>query len=468
MPLVKPVREHLVVAILSIATLTLTACGAGSVGALGEPEFRVMYVAPADGSVLPAQPSSIRVVLTRPFDPASVHIRSVRLIAPSGHELRGKRSVRSLTPTTIMFEPQETLELGLTYFVVVTQELLDVNGEQLRETYSSALTVHAPRGSVPTPAGPSGGSIPNFCPPGDGRTLYTAVPLAAAAIDTENGQAGDPIRIGMPSHRLHGLTCRRWILHWDTADGITTPSGEKATSISAWSDAGERVRLTLPDRNRTVASGEFPLRWAKDDSFFSFVSIDFDSGQPVSWIVRIPIRWENGKPVAQTEQEERFVRSSVNGPRDSEIHLFDWSPSGNLVVYEGPVNHLYLYNVESDTKTYLGLGDYPRFSPAGSDITARIAFGLNTSAIESARGAYTMAADGSQLTQVTPPLHPATYYWEEPVWSPDGTRLAVKRRKRISGPAWNHIVTGLEIVDLAQGTHAELKQGSFGLMLGWR
>ncbi|MHC4409624.1 MAG: Ig-like domain-containing protein [Planctomycetota bacterium] len=450
---------------VTFAVVLLAACtGAAS----PEPSriFEVAYVSPPDGFVLADQPSEIQFVFTRKVDPGSVSDRSIRLVAEDGTEVRGKRSVSILTPSTVNFMPVEELERGTPYIAVASTDVRDAYGQRLQAPYTSALVLSSPRSG--NPGSGAAGSNPTLCPDPVGRTVYFATDSVLMAVDTENGSEPYVPNVLIPSSRLHD--CQRWYLEW-IVTGITTPNGEPARGLRARSESGERVTLMEPDENRTTDTSDYPLRWAKDDSFVSLIALDWSGADVSSHIVRIPVAWNDGRPEADPLGEEKFVPSSTLGPADSAIHVFDWSPSGMKIVYSRILastgeSDIYLHDVETRSSKFLSEGDWPAWSSSGPDELAPIAFsdyeGFDP-------GLHTIYCDGSSRTRITP-------YWsstggnmrrDSPVWSPEGGRIAMTRTEgdlAVGGTrTW-----AIEIYFLATESFKEISEDPVDFLVAWR
>ncbi|MHC4937821.1 MAG: Ig-like domain-containing protein [Planctomycetota bacterium] len=428
--------------------------------------FEVAYVSPPDGFVLEEQPAAIQFHFTRPIDPASVSDRSIRLVCEDGMEVRGERKVTLLTPATVTFEPAEPLHRGKEYFAVASTDIRDATGRPLAAPYSSVLTLASPRSGTPSP-GPVGGS-PGGCAEPVGRTVFGARNGRLGAVDSLNGSEPFVPAALAPSTRLHD--CRRWYLEW-AASSLTTPDGEPALGIRARSSEGQVVNLLPANANRGMDANDFPVRWGANDSFFSFIAIDWAGGTATSYIVRIPLSWEDGEPAADLAGEKRLAPSSVLGPGDSAIHVFDWSPSGDHVVFSRwlAVNKrydIYVHEVASAATSLLVTGDWPAWSPVGPDDAAPIVY---TDYVGNYPGVYTIGLDGSDKTRVSPTFSPTggNFTRESPVWSADGLRLAVTRTEHDLAPGATR-TWAVEVMHLGLETIEEISGERFDFLLGWR
>jgi hypothetical protein len=295
-------------------------------------------------------------------------------------------------------------------------------------------------------------------------------------VDAVDGTEFPPQERGAPSHRLHD--CERWFARWIRNTGIKTPSGEESNGIRVQTATGPPVTLVAPNANRLIIYWDFPVRWAKDDSFLSFLAIDWIGGTPKSRLIRVPIEWQEGQPVA-LQEEERFLEAdprstlSPKGSPQSNTHLFDWSPSGDQVVYaireSDGRTRLYIYDTVLDTNRYLTMGDWPAWSSRGSDVTAPIAF---EDGQLKGPGVFTIHPDGTKETLVTPPWTktPGQQWRFSPKWSPDGTRLALTRTEM--DLAYQQQRTwSVEVLDLASRDLVELTRHAHNakeFLAGWR
>ncbi|MHC4955446.1 MAG: Ig-like domain-containing protein [Planctomycetota bacterium] len=455
-----------------LAIVGLVGCGSGEAFDASSRVFEVTHVSPPDETVLGVQPSVIRFVFSREVDTASVNDRSIRLVSEDEVEIDGERSVHPRTPTTVEFKPRDDLLRGVRYFAIASTEVRDAGGQPLESAHISQLALLSPTRKLPE-SGPRGQG-PVVCPNPVGRTVYyvngTSSGIQILAVDSETGQKLPDGHGGGPSYRLHD--CQRWFLA-GLRTGVTMPTGLEQRGVRVVSEAGETVVLFSPEKNQTVVPSAFPVRWAKDDSFFSFLMAEWGSTNATAYIVRIPVVWLDGRPVAQLTKEERFVPSTAYKDGTAEVHLFDWSPSGNQVVYSIDASmpnafrrHLYIYDVLSDTKKFLTVGDEPQWRAFGPDDKAPIAYEDH---MEKSPGVYTIYPDGTGEALVTPKWSPSggNHRRESPQWSPDGTRLAISRTEQ-DMKAGQQRTWSVEILDLETLTLEEISTKPHNFLLGWR
>jgi Tol biopolymer transport system component len=112
-----------------------------------------------------------------------------------------------------------------------------------------------------------------------------------------------------------------------------------------------------------------------------------------------------------------------------------WSPDGRSLVYSvtGKIDSIVKIHADGRggataisppcTGTCLG-DDDPAYSPDGKKIAFERAFGPVVNNYAALVAIFTMKADGSQLTQLTNKTAPTSGEDYQPVWSPDGTKIA--------------------------------------------
>jgi Tol biopolymer transport system component len=158
----------------------------------------------------------------------------------------------------------------------------------------------------------------------------------------------------------------------------------------------------------------------------------------------------------------------ISGVNQYQIYP-SWSPDGTKIAFSGSFNStrdIYTVNVDGSGLTRL-TNDYlydshPDWSPDGQ----KIAFAHDTDLqfseeISCCPHVFVMNPDGSGLTQVTNPSYPTED--RNPVWSPDGTRIAFYRT-----PDY-YTFTGNEYSIKVNGSgEKQLTSSSFDTSLSWQ
>jgi hypothetical protein len=279
-------------------------------------------------------------------------------------------------------------------------------------------------GKPPKPGG-GGGGDPGPLPPGtiyfqqadDGDGLWGMRMKAdgSGKVGTINGE---------PSYQSHEGS--RWFLTSMATEGMNA-DGTQHAELFAVDEDGNILQLTDdPD----VEPVEFVSRWAKNDSFLSYVAIvDASEGRSAGLFVA-EVDWSLGVPAVGTPVKVLEVK--LYDDYYPEVWFFDWSPAGDEVVYmRDDQRGNYSLDVKrffadgtSETRS-LGYGRYPEWSPDGS----RIAFQNSDSAI------WTMRPDGTGGVKLSSPKVNSFQSHVQPTWSPDSQHLAFTQitRKTVKG-----------------------------------
>ncbi|HEX5137159.1 MAG TPA: Ig-like domain-containing protein [Planctomycetota bacterium] len=121
-----------------LAALLLAGCGGGSGGG-SEPQpvtFQVTSVLPKSASEDVPLEEVIMVTFSKPVDEGSLTTTSFRVVAESGDEVIGIRTVTPLPATQVRFTPLSGYFPFATHTIEVTTDVLDKNGEPLDKDYS--------------------------------------------------------------------------------------------------------------------------------------------------------------------------------------------------------------------------------------------------------------------------------------------------------------------------------------------
>lgn len=163
---------------------------------------------------------------------------------------------------------------------------------------------------------------------------------------------------GDPSHALHGD--KRWFLQVQNGElvAIRDDGGSQQVQLTP---SGDGVTVRTINYGITIGG-----RWAKNDSFVSYIGIDGAGNQA---IYRLDIAWSTGSPQAAAAPLAAVSGSDLGGKTP---FLFDWSPSGTKIVFElreGNSNRtLHTKDLSTSLTSFLANGSDPNWSPNGSKI----------------------------------------------------------------------------------------------------
>jgi Tol biopolymer transport system component len=214
-----------------------------------------------------------------------------------------------------------------------------------------------------------------------------------------------------PSHQLQGG--QRWFLNMrDT--GVMNEYDEMIQELFAFTADGYLVQLTH-DPNLWVHS----YRWAKDDSFLSFVGYSYDSitDEDEEYLYAADVDWSSGSPEIGPPRKVLSAQYEVDGLKGYYLGTYDWSPAGNQLVYNDIRNgdnhevRVATFLADGSVETHLiGYGWYPTWSPDGN----WIAYGKG--------GIWKLRPNGSDLVQLTSLTRDQSHWGQ--AWSPDSLDLA--------------------------------------------
>jgi TolB protein len=223
---------------------------------------------------------------------------------------------------------------------------------------------------------------------------------------------------------------------------VVRPDGSGLVALT--SGAGDFYPAWAPDRTRIA----FARRVAGSDTKHIFV-MNAD-GSAVTQLTTgakddgWPAWSPDGKHIAFARESFLFVMGSdgsavtqLTGNGDFTDGSPTWSPDGTKIAFvrflpgEGTPGDVYVMNADgSGVKqlTHLSSVGSVSWSPDG----AHLAFSTGTCCVDSQTLVSVMNADGSAARQLTK----ADDHAADPVWSPDGTQLAVARNSGGRGQVW--------------------------------
>jgi Tol biopolymer transport system component len=141
------------------------------------------------------------------------------------------------------------------------------------------------------------------------------------------------------------------------------------------------------------------------------------------------------------------LRQVTHGTANAGDNGLSWSPDGRTLLYtlSGPdIDRIVKSGADGSAPTVISapctgtcLGDDdPVYSPDGTKIAFVRAYGpILASGDASDAGIFTMNADGSDLTQLTQTSVPTSSEDRSPQWSPDGTKIAFVRLNTTAQPS---------------------------------
>ena len=248
---------------------------------------------------------------------------------------------------------------------------------------------------------------------------------------------------GMPSYEKHGNS--RWFIQNRTVDD-TGPDQWFAVN-----EAGDAVQLT---NDSNLRWNGVPASWTKDDSSFSICCV-YET--PLEWIGQlhvIPVTWTDGVPsTGPSTVVLEFRRSVFNewgewsyeGLDEVSLYRHDWSPAGDeLALTHWVWGEGWVVDIVRFTETAVEFrplatqAENPVWSPDGS----RIAFNrAQSSGYQDIKDIWTIKPDGTDPLRLTTYIAGNGYNGTAqylPTWSPDGAYIAYTERK-ISGKTIHNI-----------------------------
>ncbi len=267
------------------------------------------------------------------------------------------------------------------------------------------------------PGGGGGGGETTPTPPGTIHFSQSTADSWYYADMTMKADGSGKTQIGIseqgnwlePSYQLHDG--QRWFLSkLDT--GVMDEYGNMIQELFAFTADGVSVQLT-DDPDLWI----YNVRWAKDDSFLSYVAYNGITDEEDLYVVDVD--WSSGSPVIGLPRKVLSIVYSGYASELSYLGCYDWSPTGDELVYEAGWGTYeirvarFLADGTVETR-YIGDGWIPTWSPDGN----WIAYGRG--------GIWKIRPDGSGLVQLTSLASGQSH--TDQVWSPDSLNLAFTQR----------------------------------------
>jgi len=234
-----------------LAVVLLAACSGGSPGG-PDPQpvaFQVTSVLPRSSAEGVPLAEEVLVTFSRPVDAASLTPDSFRIVAESGDEIIGTRTLSPLPATQVRFKPLSGYFPFAMHTIQVTRAVLDRNGEPLDKDYT--FNFHTEEEGPVLPVQAQVESKGN--PLANGRFLHRMTLLPDGKFLVAGGYALD----GEPA--LEGAER----LDWTIAASVAIPGGMLGARAA-------HVQIALADGRVLLAGGEmasFP--------FFPLASCEF-------------------------------------------------------------------------------------------------------------------------------------------------------------------------------------------------
>ncbi len=219
-----------------LAVLLLAGCGGGGGGSGPEPVvFQVTAVLPRSSSENVPLTEEVLVTFSKRVDPASLTPESFRIVAESGDEIVGTRTVTPLPATQVRFRPLSGYFPFASHTVEVTRDVLDEQGEPLDRDYTFVFRTEEEGPVLPVQAQIESKGNPLNA----GRFLHRMTLLPDGLFLVAGGYALD----GEPALK----SAER--LDWTTAGSVPIGGGLLGARAA-------HVQIALPDGRVLLAGGE--------------------------------------------------------------------------------------------------------------------------------------------------------------------------------------------------------------------
>lgn len=335
-------------------------------------------------------------------------------------------------------------------------------------TLTLALFATHALAAKPPKGGGGGGGEPTPVPAGTIHFAQSTADTYLYADMTMKADGSAKTQVGIseqgkwlePSHQLHGS--QRWFLAIRPTETEDPDTGGMREELFAVTVDGQAVQLT--DDANLILAGAWSLRWAKDDSFLSYVAADRVTWDEALFVADVD--WTSVTPVIGSPRKVLDSGSNSGDPELPALGAYDWSPSGEEMVFNDGASEIKIARFFADgtiETRHLGEGLYPTWSPDGN----WIGYG------SLAEGAiWKIRPDGSGTVQLST-IKSGQQHTDQ-VWSPDSQHLAFTQYTRtttkIKGVFYSSYTTDVLRISASGGTATNLTGDTAAdcWSIGWR